>query len=204
MPSFYAASHKAIALALCQLVHLTVEPLYRRCWFIYFHFISQFELYFLMPTFHASECRKKWIKKLPVPHRAGLPKGARGCVLQPLRNKRAPRPAETFEDLRRDTFSMLGYLGPHLSNDPILFAKIVRLGKAFMKEVWIWKYNITTSSPQPKLLFWLAFGFLYSSAPKWGQSWCQRQNGKNKSTFLWPWVNSKNTVLLKRFASESL
>lgn len=30
---------------------------------------------------------------------------------------------------------MLGYLGPHLSNDPILFAKVVRLGKAFMKEV---------------------------------------------------------------------
>uniref|UniRef100_A0A3B3ZEY6 THO complex subunit 2 n=1 Tax=Periophthalmus magnuspinnatus TaxID=409849 RepID=A0A3B3ZEY6_9GOBI len=95
MPSFYATSHKAIALALCQLVHLTVEPLYRR---------------------------------------AGVPKGARACVMQPLRNKRAPRPAENFEDLRRDTFSMLGYLGPHLSHDPILFAKIVRLGKGFMKE----------------------------------------------------------------------
>lgn len=40
MPSFYATSHKAIALALCQLVHLTVEPLYRRwdyiCLFDYF------------------------------------------------------------------------------------------------------------------------------------------------------------------------
>uniref|UniRef100_A0A3Q3AK23 THO complex subunit 2 n=1 Tax=Kryptolebias marmoratus TaxID=37003 RepID=A0A3Q3AK23_KRYMA len=94
MPSFYATSHKAIALALCQLIHLTVEPLYR----------------------------------------AGIPKGARGCVLQPLRNKRAPQPAESFEDLRKDTFSMLCYLGPHLSHDAILFAKIVRLGKAFMKE----------------------------------------------------------------------
>lgn len=30
---------------------------------------------------------------------------------------------------------MLSYLGPHLSHDPVLFAKIVRLGKAFMKEV---------------------------------------------------------------------
>lgn len=70
-----------------------------------------------------------------VPHSAGLPKGARGRVLHPLKNKRAPRPTETFEDLRRDTFSMLTYLGPHLSNDPILFAKIVRLGKAFTKEV---------------------------------------------------------------------
>nr|XP_054586569.1 THO complex subunit 2 isoform X1 [Nothobranchius furzeri]XP_054586570.1 THO complex subunit 2 isoform X1 [Nothobranchius furzeri]XP_054586571.1 THO complex subunit 2 isoform X1 [Nothobranchius furzeri] len=95
MPSFYASSHKAIALALCQLVHLTVEPLYRR---------------------------------------AGVPKGARSCKMQLLMNKRAPQPAESFEDLRRDTFSMLCYLGPHLSHDPILFAKIVRLGKAFMKE----------------------------------------------------------------------
>lgn len=55
--------------------------------------------------------------------------------MRPLRNKRAPRPAESFEDLRRDVFSMLCYLGPHLSHDPILFAKIVRLGKGFMKEV---------------------------------------------------------------------
>uniref|UniRef100_A0A674MPM8 THO complex subunit 2 n=1 Tax=Takifugu rubripes TaxID=31033 RepID=A0A674MPM8_TAKRU len=96
MPSFYTTSHKAIALALCQLVHLTVEPLYRR---------------------------------------VGVSKGAKGRPLHPLKSKRAPRPTECFEDLRRDTFSMLGYLGPHLSNDPILFAKIVRLGKAFMKEV---------------------------------------------------------------------
>uniref|UniRef100_A0A673WPC3 THO complex subunit 2 n=1 Tax=Salmo trutta TaxID=8032 RepID=A0A673WPC3_SALTR len=96
MPAFYATSHKAVALALCQLLHLTVEPLYRR---------------------------------------SGVPKGAKGCLLRPLRNKRAPRPAESFEDLRRDVFSMLCYLGPHLSHDPILFAKIVRLGKGFMKEV---------------------------------------------------------------------
>uniref|UniRef100_A0A3B3VA06 THO complex subunit 2 n=1 Tax=Poecilia latipinna TaxID=48699 RepID=A0A3B3VA06_9TELE len=95
MPSFYATSHKAIALALCQLVHLTMEPLYR----------------------------------------AGVPKGAKGCALQPLQNKRAPQPTESFEDLRKNTFSMLCYLGPHLSHDPILFAKIVRLGKSFMKEI---------------------------------------------------------------------
>uniref|UniRef100_A0A674PFF1 THO complex 2 n=1 Tax=Takifugu rubripes TaxID=31033 RepID=A0A674PFF1_TAKRU len=37
MPSFYTTSHKAIALALCQLVHLTVEPLYRRCCFLLCH-----------------------------------------------------------------------------------------------------------------------------------------------------------------------
>lgn len=37
MPSFYATSHKAIAMALCKLVHLTVEPLYRR-WDCISHF----------------------------------------------------------------------------------------------------------------------------------------------------------------------
>ncbi|KAL0176839.1 hypothetical protein M9458_029169, partial [Cirrhinus mrigala] len=54
--------------------------------------------------------------------------------MTPLRSKQAPRPAESFEDLSRDVFTMLCYLGPHLSHDPILFAKIVRLGKSFMKE----------------------------------------------------------------------
>uniref|UniRef100_A0A673NRA7 THO complex subunit 2 n=1 Tax=Sinocyclocheilus rhinocerous TaxID=307959 RepID=A0A673NRA7_9TELE len=91
MPAFYATSHKAIAIALCQLLHLIVEPLYRRY-------------------------------------------GAKGGLTMPLWNKQAPRPAESFDDLSRDVFTMLCYLGPHLSHDPILFAKIVRLGKSFMKE----------------------------------------------------------------------
>uniref|UniRef100_A0A8B9LJW5 THO complex subunit 2 n=1 Tax=Astyanax mexicanus TaxID=7994 RepID=A0A8B9LJW5_ASTMX len=95
MPAYYATSHKAIAIALCQLLHLILEPLYRR---------------------------------------AGVPKGAKASLLKPLRNKQAPAPVETFEDLSKDVFTMLGYLGPHLSHDPILFAKIVRLGKSFMKE----------------------------------------------------------------------
>ncbi|XP_043113562.1 THO complex subunit 2 isoform X6 [Puntigrus tetrazona] len=95
MPAFYATSHKAIAIALCQLLHLIVEPLYRR---------------------------------------AGVPKGAKGGLMTPLRNKQALRPAESFDDLFKDVFTMLCYLGPHLSHDPILFAKVVRLGKSFMKE----------------------------------------------------------------------
>ncbi len=45
---------------------------------------------------------------------------------------------------------MLGYLGPHLSHDPILFAKIVRLGKGFMKEVQNCNIYIITSALQPK------------------------------------------------------
>ncbi|XP_062440473.1 THO complex subunit 2 isoform X3 [Rhea pennata] len=96
MPPFYATSHKPIAVALCQLVHVTIEPLYRR---------------------------------------VGVPKGAKGSPIPSLPNKRAPKQADSFEDLRKEVFNMLCYLGPHLSHDPILFAKVVRLGKAFMKEV---------------------------------------------------------------------
>ncbi|GAB1302737.1 THO complex subunit 2 [Apodemus speciosus] len=95
MPPYYAASHKLIALAICKLIHITVEPLYRR---------------------------------------VGVPKGAKGSPISALQNKRAPKQVESFEDLRRDVFNMFCYLGPHLSHDPILFAKVVRIGKSFMKE----------------------------------------------------------------------
>ncbi|XP_055468107.1 THO complex subunit 2 isoform X3 [Psammomys obesus] len=95
MPPYYAASHKLIALAICKLIHVTVEPLYRR---------------------------------------VGVPKGAKGSPVSALQNKRAPKQVESFEDLRRDVFNMFCYLGPHLSHDPILFAKVVRIGKSFMKE----------------------------------------------------------------------
>ncbi|XP_063046121.1 THO complex subunit 2 [Engraulis encrasicolus] len=95
MPPYYATSHRAIALALCQLLHLLIEPLYRR---------------------------------------AGVPKGAKGRKIKPLTNSQAPRPVETFGGLCQDVVPMLGYLGPHLSHDPVLFAKIIRLGKSFMKE----------------------------------------------------------------------
>ena len=67
--------------------------------------------------------------------RVGVPKGAKGSPVSALQNKRAPKQAESFEDLRRDVFNMFCYLGPHLSHDPILFAKVVRIGKSFMKEV---------------------------------------------------------------------
>ncbi|KAM9326092.1 THO complex subunit 2 [Gastrophryne carolinensis] len=95
MPPFYASSHKSIALALCHLIHRTIEPLYRR---------------------------------------VGVPKGAKGSRISALRSQKAPKPVECFEDLRRDVFNMLCFLGPHLAHDPILLAKIVRLGKALMKE----------------------------------------------------------------------
>ena len=35
MPPYYATSHKVIALAICKLIHITVEPLYRRFVILY-------------------------------------------------------------------------------------------------------------------------------------------------------------------------
>lgn len=42
---------------------------------------------------------------------------------------------EKFADLRTMVFPILRSLGPHLAHDPVLLAKIIRLGTAFMKEV---------------------------------------------------------------------
>ncbi|XP_068930132.1 THO complex subunit 2 isoform X6 [Petaurus breviceps papuanus] len=106
MPPFYASSHRPIAIALCQLIHVTVEPLYRR---------------------------------------VGVPKGAKGSFVALLQNKRAPKQTDSFEDMRKEVFNMLSHLGPHLSHDPILFAKVVRLGKAFMKE-----FQVDGNKPEEK------------------------------------------------------
>ncbi|XP_015682264.1 THO complex subunit 2 [Protobothrops mucrosquamatus] len=118
MPPFYATSHKSIAIALCQLLHVMIEPLYRR---------------------------------------VGVLKGAKGTPVPPLQNKRAPKQVEHFEDLRKEVFSMLCYLGPHLSHDPILFAKVLRLGKAFMKE-----YQIDGSKQEDKEKVEILFSCLLS------------------------------------------
>ena len=43
------------------------------------------------------------------------------------------KPCSKAEDLYPDVFEMLYCLGPHISRDPPLFAKILRLGRAFFK-----------------------------------------------------------------------
>ncbi|XP_063288176.1 THO complex subunit 2 [Pelobates fuscus] len=118
MPPFYGTSHKSIAIALCHLIHVTIEPLYRR---------------------------------------VGVPKGAKGCRVPRLLSKKAPKLVECFEDLRKDVFSMLCFLGPHLAHDPILMAKIVRLGKALMKE-----YQSDSSKPEEKERMEVLFSCLLS------------------------------------------
>ncbi|XP_030637187.1 THO complex subunit 2 [Chanos chanos] len=117
MPAFYATSHKPVAIALCQLIHTTIEPLYRR---------------------------------------VGMPKGAKGAVFKALRVPGAPCQAVAFEDLRRDVFCMLGYLGPQLSHEPVLYAKLVRLGKAFMREYQHESNPDTKAKMDPLLSCWLS------------------------------------------------
>lgn len=180
MPPFYATSHKSIAIALCQLLHVMIEPLYRRwagsacrinwlddAYCACFHELHNFglprlklkfmagvvESWSVFLTHQAFGLEKGYLPiaffemlfpklaesstELPflVFFRVGVLKGAKGTPVPPLQNKRAPKQVEHFEDLRKEVFSMLCYLGPHLSHDPILFAKVLRLGKAFMKEV---------------------------------------------------------------------
>ena len=41
----------------------------------------------------------------------------------------------TFRDLHTHVFSVIRYLGPYTAYDPLLIAKIIRLGKTFMIKV---------------------------------------------------------------------
>lgn len=79
MPSFYATSHKAIALALCQLVHLTVEPLYRR-WDCNSHF-----------DYNIISCQKKTSSDAVLCFTKGWPsKGGKGTPVSSSEEQRSP------------------------------------------------------------------------------------------------------------------
>ncbi|XP_070553830.1 THO complex subunit 2-like isoform X2 [Ptychodera flava] len=94
MPSFTAPNEKSIALAMADLVHATIEPLYKR------------------------SC---------------VPKGAKRKDVASLNNSKAPRPVQQFTDLVGDVCKICCYLGPHMMHDPVLMVKLLRIGKAFMK-----------------------------------------------------------------------
>ncbi|XP_068717940.1 THO complex subunit 2-like [Montipora capricornis] len=59
-------------------------------------------------------------------------KAARGRPYVPVAG--GPPQCKAFTDLPHSVFPMLLHLGPHLSTDPILMAKILRIGKGFMKD----------------------------------------------------------------------
>ena len=60
-------------------------------------------------------------------------KAARGRPYAPVPG--GPPQCKAFTDLSLYVFPMLLHLGPHLSTDPILMAKILRISKGFMKDV---------------------------------------------------------------------
>ena len=60
-------------------------------------------------------------------------KAARGRPYVPVAG--GPPQCKLFTDLPQNVFPMLLHLGPHLSTDPILMAKILRISKGFMKDV---------------------------------------------------------------------
>lgn len=60
-------------------------------------------------------------------------KAARGRPYAPVSG--GPQQAHTYIDLLLDVFPMFNSLGPYLSCDPILMAKVLRVGKGFLKEV---------------------------------------------------------------------
>ena len=60
-------------------------------------------------------------------------KAARGRPYAPVPG--GPSQCKAFTDLPHCVFPMLIHLGPHLSSDPILMAKILRISKGFMKDV---------------------------------------------------------------------
>ena len=60
-------------------------------------------------------------------------KAARGRPYAPVPG--GPPQCKAFTDLLLYVFPMLLHLGPHLSTDPILMAKILRISKGFMKDV---------------------------------------------------------------------
>ncbi|XP_077984941.1 THO complex subunit 2-like isoform X2 [Glandiceps talaboti] len=100
IPPFTAPRHQSIALAMTQLIHSTIEPLYKRC---------------------------------------SVPRGSKRRAHKVLANSKAPKPVQEFTDLVDDVCKICAYLGPHMSKDPVLIVKLLRIGKAFMKT-----FNVAT------------------------------------------------------------
>ncbi|XP_046852760.1 THO complex subunit 2-like [Xenia sp. Carnegie-2017] len=93
LPKYSVISEAPVVKALCELVHVLIEPLYRQ--------------------YSTKAARGR-------PYSNMLYNGHAQCML--------------FTDLTNCVFPMLLQLGPFLSFDPILMAKVVRIGRFFLKE----------------------------------------------------------------------
>ena len=80
-------------------------------------------------------------------------KAARGRPYAPV--PEGPPQCKAFTDMPLYVFPMLLHLGPHLSTDPILMAKILRISKGFMKDVrYLFKLKSFTTEIHVLKLFW--------------------------------------------------
>ena len=136
LPNAYFMSLPNVAKSVCYLVHCTIEPLYRR----YKHFFSPYNTFFcVLRKFNTQKevsnffgscfilyCFVFLFSKL-------CPKGALGNVYRSQRGY--PQPCLQYSQLADNVFPMLYKLGPYLSTDPVLFVKVVRVAKGFVKEV---------------------------------------------------------------------
>lgn len=73
------------------------------------------------------------------------PKGALGNVYRS--NRGFPQPCLQYSQLKDIVFPMLYKLGPYLSSDPVLFVKIVRVAKGFLKEVFCYCFILVFTPP---------------------------------------------------------
>ncbi|KAK3866040.1 hypothetical protein Pcinc_028398 [Petrolisthes cinctipes] len=67
----------------------------------------------------------------------GLPTRVSGRVVECLDNPLGPPPVHNLSDLSTSVFPMLSALGPHLSHDPALMYKMVRVAKHALKQMKI-------------------------------------------------------------------
>ncbi|XP_044748967.1 THO complex subunit 2 isoform X1 [Coccinella septempunctata] len=113
LPEHYAVGFEPIALALCNLLHYVIEPVYR-------------ENFKLGTKF----------KGKPIP---------------PHKNPKAPKAAQTFEDLRQNAFPMLLTLAPSLRYDTVLMCKVIRLAKLILGSYGV--ENAKSEVPEDKMLY---------------------------------------------------
>lgn len=116
LPPFLPVWCPAIVKVLCELVTISIEPLYRRYAFKLISFNVTF-LFFLWVSSYSPRAAK------------GLPRSS-----SPPPSSLLIKPCSSLLDLYPCVFEMLYCLGPHMHSDPILLAKMMRLGRSFMKD----------------------------------------------------------------------
>lgn len=109
LPPFLPVWSTPIVKVLCELISCSIEPLYRRS------------------VLSSKNCSCSILCACC----SYSPRAAKGSSLS------IPsfiKPCASLVDLYPSIFNMLYCLGPHLHSDPILLAKVIRLGRTMMKE----------------------------------------------------------------------